>query len=25
LLIPILLWRSLSIGHLEEEDEEIET
>jgi branched-subunit amino acid ABC-type transport system permease component len=25
LLIPILLWRSLMIGHVEEEDEEIET
>jgi branched-chain amino acid transport system permease protein len=25
LLIPILLWRSLMIGHLEDEDEEIET
>jgi branched-chain amino acid transport system permease protein len=25
LLIPILLWRSLTIGHAEEEDEEIET
>ena len=24
LLIPILLWRSLTIGHAEEEDEEIE-
>ena len=24
LLIPILLWRSLTIAHVEEEDEEIE-